>query len=321
MKAVILAGGFGTRLRPLTYSIPKPLVPLVGKPLIVRMIESLPQSVDTVVLAVSYMKEALEEHFHSQPCGRKVVVVHEPTPLGTGGAIKNVSQYLDETFIAMNGDCISSLDLRALVKAHREKGGMGTIALWQVEDPSAFGVVELDKANRIVNFQEKPKRDEARSDLINAGYYVFEPEILDYIGKGQVSIEREVFPNILDYGLFGHRFAGHWMDCGTRESFLAAQAKLLQLESASPPNHCEGCTIEPPNLIRSSSIRNARIGPFACIEPGVVISEGCQVSNSLIMKGAILEPNCTVSGSIVGPKMVVCKDSNLSDIILANKQA
>ena len=320
MKAVILAGGFGTRLRPLTYSIPKPLVPLVGKPLIIRMIESMPQSVDTVVLAVSYMKEALEEHFHSQPCGRKVVVVHEPTPLGTGGAIKNVAQYLDETFIAMNGDCISSLDLRALVRAHREKGGIGTIALWQVEDPSAFGVVELDKASRIINFQEKPKREEARSDLINAGYYVFEPEILDYIGKGQVSIEREVFPNILDYGLFGHRFTGHWMDCGTRESFLAAQAKVLQLEPPSPSASCEGCTLEPPNLIRSSSIGNARIGPFVCIEPNVTISKGCVVSNSLIMKGAILEPNCTVSGSIVGPKMVVCKESDLSDTILANKQ-
>jgi mannose-1-phosphate guanylyltransferase len=320
MKAVILAGGFGTRLRPLTYSVPKPLVPLVGRPLIVRMIESLPQSVDTVVLAVSYMKEALEEHFLSQPCGRKVVVVHEPSPLGTGGAIKNVAQHLDETFIAMNGDCISSLDLRSLVKVHREKGGIGTIALWQVDDPSAFGVVELDKACRIVNFQEKPKKEEARSDLINAGYYVFEPEILDYIGKGQVSIEREVFPNVLDYGLFGHRFVGHWMDCGTRESFLAAQAKILDLEPAASSPSCESCVIEPPNLIRSSSIRNARIGPYACIESGATVSEGCEVNNSLVMKGALLEPCCKVSGSIIGPKTVVAKDSVISNVILATKQ-
>lgn len=319
MKAVILAGGFGTRLRPLTYSVPKPLVPLVGKPLIVRMIESLPQSVDTVVLAVSYMKEALEEHFLSQPCGRKVVVVHEPSPLGTGGAIKNVAQHLDETFIAMNGDCISSLDLRSLVKVHREKGGIGTIALWQVDDPSAYGVVELDRACRIVNFQEKPKKEEARSDLINAGYYVFEPEILDYIGKGQVSIEREVFPNVLDYGLFGHRFTGHWMDCGTRESFLAAQAKVLELEPCLPSPACEGCDIEPPTLIRSSSIKYSKIGPNACIEPGVMISDGCQVSNSLIMKGAVLETNCSVSGSIIGPKMIINKDSNISETIVANR--
>jgi mannose-1-phosphate guanylyltransferase len=319
MKAVILAGGYGTRLRPLTYSIPKPLVPLVGKPLIVRMIESLPQSVDTVVLAVSYMKEALEEHFKSQPCGKKVVVVHEASPLGTGGAIKNVAQHLDETFIAMNGDCISSLDFRSLVKTHRENGGIGTIALWQVDDPTAFGVVELDKANRVINFQEKPRREEARSDLINAGYYVFEPEILDYIGKGQVSIEREVFPNILDYGLFGHRFTGHWMDCGTRESFLAAQAMILDLEQPSSPSACEGCSIEPPNLIRSGAARGARLGPHACIEAGVAISEGCQVSNSLIMKGAVLEPRCLVTDSIIGPKVVVGKDSHVSESILAIK--
>ena len=318
MKAVILAGGFGTRLRPLTYTVPKPLVPMVGKPLITRMIESLPQSVDTVVLAVSYMREALEEHFLSNPCGRKVVVVNEPSPLGTGGAIKNVSQFLDETFIAMNGDCVSSLDLRSLVKAHREKGGLGTIALWQVDDPSAFGVVELDKSCRIVNFQEKPKREEARSDLINAGYYVFEPEILDYIGKGQVSIEREVFPNILDYGLFGHRFTGHWMDCGTRESFLAAQAKILESEPQTSATTKGACAIDPPNLIRSP-IRNARIGPYVCIEPGVTISEGCDISNSLIMKGAVLEPCCKVSGSIIGPKIIVGKDSVIVDTIMASK--
>jgi mannose-1-phosphate guanylyltransferase len=320
MKAVILAGGFGTRLRPLTYSVPKPLVPLVGKPLILRMIESLPQSVDTVVLAVSYMKEALEEYFQSQPCGRKVVVVHEPSPLGTGGAIKNVAQHLDETFIAMNGDCISSLDLRSLMKMHREKGGIGTIALWQVEDTSAFGVVELDKSCRIVNFQEKPKKEEARSNLINAGYYVFEPDILDYIGKGQVSMEREVFPNILDYGLFGHKFTGHWMDCGTRESFLAAQAKILEIEPTPPATSSGACAVEPPNLIRSSSIKNARIGPYACIEPGATICDGCQVSNSLIMKGALLEPCCKVSGCIIGPKTVVSKDSVVSNAILASKQ-
>ncbi len=321
MKAVILAGGLGTRLRPLTYSVPKPLIPLVGKPLIVRMIESLPQSVDTVILAVSYMKEALEEHFLTQPCGKKVLVVHEVNPLGTGGALKNVAQHLDETFIAMNGDCISSLDYRSLVKAHRENGGIGTIALWQVADPTAYGVVEMDRNGRIVNFQEKPQREEARSDLINAGLYVFEPDIFDYIGKGQVSIEREVFPFVLDYGLFGHRFTGYWTDCGTRETFLAAQAKVLDLEPSSSmaSASCEGCMIEYPSLIRTSSARNAKIGPYACIEPGASIAEGCEVSNSLIMKGAVLKPGCKVSGSIVGPKVIVGRDSNISEVILAIK--
>ncbi|MCU0861975.1 MAG: NDP-sugar synthase [Methanomassiliicoccales archaeon] len=318
MKAVILAGGLGTRLRPLTYTVPKPLIPLVGKPLIVRMIESLPQSVDTVILAVSYMREALEDHFRVQPCGRKVIIVNEPSPMGTGGAIKNVAHHLDETFIAMNGDCISSLDLREMVKRHRECGGIGTIALWQVEDPSAFGVVQLDRNERIIDFQEKPKREEARSDLINAGYYVFEPEILDYIGKGQVSIEREVFPRVLGYGLFGHRFTGHWMDCGTRETFLAAQAKVLELESPPPPSQ-EGCCFLSPSLVRSANIRSATVGPNACIEAGAVIGEGAEVSGSLVMRGACLGPGCSVRGSIIGPNYKVGKDEKVEDSVLANR--
>jgi len=319
MKAVILAGGLGTRMRPLTYTIPKPLLPLVGKPLVARMIESLPPNVDTVVLAVSYMREALEDHFKANPCGRKVIIVNEPSPLGTGGAIKNVSQHLDETFIAMNGDQISSVDLKAMVRQHRENGGIGTIALWRVEDPTAFGVVEVRRDGRVVDFQEKPRREEARSNLINAGYYVFEPDILDYIGKGQVSMEREVFPNILDFGLFGLRFEGHWMDCGTRENFLRAQQRLLEIEQPPLPSLGPGCVITPPDLVRSGAISGAKLGPFACIEPGVTISEGCEVVNSLIMKGAILESGVRVRNSIVGPGKGIGKDEIITDMILADK--
>jgi len=321
MKAVILAGGLGTRMRPLTYTIPKPLIPLVGKPMITRMIEALPSSVDAVILAVSYMREALEDYFLSSPCGRKVIVVNEPTPLGTGGAIKNVAQYLDETFIAMNGDQISSLDLKPMVRTHREKGGIGTVALWEVEDPSAFGVVELDKSTRILNFQEKPKKEEACSNLINAGYYVFEPEILDYIGKGQVSIEREVFPAILEFGLFGHKFGGYWMDCGTRSSFLAAQSKLLELEDPAVPTlkADANCIITSPNMIRSTSLKGAKIGPYSCIEPGVVMQEGSEVVNSLLMKGAILETGSKVVESIIGPGKKVLQGETVLGAIMSDK--
>ena len=319
MKAVILAGGLGTRMRPLTYAIPKPLIPLVGKPLVVRMIESLPSSVDTVILAVSYMKEALEDYFRVSPCGRKIIIVNETTPLGTGGAIKNVAQHLDETFIAMNGDQISSVGLKAMVRAHREKGGLGTIALWQVDDPTAFGVMEVQMDGRVVNFQEKPKLEEARSNLINAGYYVFEPDILDYIGKGQVSIEREVFPVILDHGLFGFRFEGYWTDCGTRQNFLAAQRKLLEIENPANPPLDPSCVIAPPNLIRSSAMRGVRIGPYACIEEGVDLAQGCEVGNSLVMKGARLEVGAKVLNSIVGPGKKVGKDETIMDCICAAK--
>ena len=149
MKAVILAGGLGTRLRPITYRTPKPLVPLVGKPIVMHIIDSLPSSVDTVVLAVSYMKDELEEYFRVNDCGRKVILVNETTPLGTGGAIKNVEEHLDGTFIVINGDVLTSIDFNSMVDHHRQKGGIGTISLWQVEDPTAFGVVGLDQHGRI----------------------------------------------------------------------------------------------------------------------------------------------------------------------------
>ncbi len=153
MKALILAGGLGTRLRPLTYSMPKPLIPLLGKPLVRYIIDALPAQVDTVILAVSYMKDALEDYFKSVDLGRKIILVNETEPLGTGGAIRNVSEHLDGTFFAFNGDIVSSLDLKALLRFHREKGGIATLSLWQVEDPSPFGVVKLNGEGRILDFQ------------------------------------------------------------------------------------------------------------------------------------------------------------------------
>ncbi len=318
MKAVILAGGLGTRLRPLTYSIPKSLVPIAGKPLIRRVIDTLPSSVDTVILAVSYMKEALEDYFRVEPCGRKVILVNETSPMGTGGALKNVAQHIDGTFIVQNGDCVSSLDIKAMVRGHRETGGIGTLALWEVEDPSAFGVVEMERSMRIMDFQEKPSRAEAKSNLINAGVYVFEPEILDYIGKGQVSIEREVFPRILEYGLFGHRFEGFWVDCGTLKNTLVAQRALLDKDSPPGPSNLD-CQLIPPNLILSREMKGCHVGPNVCIEPDVRIGEGAYVDNALIMKGANIGANCKVSGSIIGPGIKVDDNESVVDSIIANR--
>jgi mannose-1-phosphate guanylyltransferase len=316
MKAVILAGGLGTRLRPLTYSIPKPLVPLAGKPLIRRIIDGLPSSVDTVILAVSYMRDALEDYFRVEPCGRKVILVNESSPMGTGGALKNVAQHIDGTFIVQNGDCVSSLDIKAMVRAHRESGGLGTVALWEVEDPSAFGVVNLERNMRITEFQEKPSLAEAKSNLINAGVYVFEPEILDYIGKGQVSIEREVFPHVLEYGLYGHRFQGFWVDCGTLKNTLVAQRAMLDKENPPAPADFD-CTLIPPNLIRARELRGCHIGPNVCIEPEAKIGAGTRVENALIMKGANLGNNCRISGSIIGPGIKVNDGESVIESIVA----
>jgi mannose-1-phosphate guanylyltransferase len=321
MKAVILAGGLGTRLRPITYKTPKPLVPLVGKPLVMHIIDSLPPRVDTVVLAVSYMKDVLEEYFRVNDCGRKVILVNETSPLGTGGAIKNVEGHLDDTFIVINGDVLTSIDINSMVKYHREKGGIGTISLWQVEDPTAFGVVGLDHDHRITAFQEKPSKAEAVSNMINAGVYVFEPDLLDNIGKGAVSLEKEVFPKVLDQGLFGYAYEGYWVDCGTRENYLKAQKTLMDLgETRNQPAKLSGKVelLEPLHLT-GTRLDSCTVGPYVFAEPNVTIGAGAKVSNSTLMRGVVIGPGAVVRNSMIGPGFLVERDQGAIDVILANR--
>ncbi|MDH7509003.1 MAG: NDP-sugar synthase [Methanomassiliicoccales archaeon] len=306
MKAVILAGGMGTRLRPLTNIIPKPLIPLVDKPLISHIIDSLPRYIDTVFLAVNYKKDVLEDYF-KKTHGRKVILVEEREPLGTGGALKNVSRYLDDTFVACNGDIISSIDVAAMIEEHRQKGGIGMIALWRVNDPSAFGAVSLSEDKRIELFQEKPKPGEACSNLINAGIYVFEPEILDCIGDGFVSLEREVFPKILDRGLYGYSFDGYWVDCGVRENLLEAQRILLSErgEVCLDSRIDAKARIVSPNFITDAEIGSATVGPCVCICGRSVVHDGAKVSCSLLMEGSVVGRGAVVRNSIVGPNVRV----------------
>lgn len=316
MKALILAGGMGTRLRPLTNFTPKPLIPLLQKPMVMHIIDPLPPEVDTVVLAVSYMREALESYFRENDCGRKVLLVNEEEPLGTGGAIRNVRRYLDDTFLCFNGDIVSSLDLGAFIRFHRRNRGIGTLALWQVPDPSAFGVVRMD-GERIIDFQEKPSPGTAVSDLINAGVYVFEPELLDHIPGGVVSLERAVFPKILDRGLFGHRFQGYWVDCGTPQSYLRAQSELLEngLELLSPSS-MEGCQIIGANRIDGASLSNCRVGPHVCAMRGSAIMDGSTVERSVLMEGAKVGRGCTVRNCLLGPGAEVADGRSLQGEVL-----
>ncbi|HOE52294.1 MAG TPA: NDP-sugar synthase [Methanomassiliicoccales archaeon] len=317
MKALILAGGMGTRLRPLTLSTPKPLLPLLDRPMVMHIIDSLPAEVDTVVLAVSYMKDLLEGYFLKHDCGRKVVLVNEEEPLGTGGAVRNVRQYLDGTFLCFNGDIISSLDLNDMLAFHRRHGGIGTLALWRVQDPSAFGVVGLEGA-RITVFQEKPAPGEAISDLINAGVYVFEPELLEHIPPGVVSLERQVFPNVLDRGLYGYRFDGHWVDCGTPAGYLEAQRALLERgRTKVAPAIVRGSELIGPNYIDGASLSGCRVGPFVCALPGASIGEGSTVEGSVLMEGATIGRGCTVRACLLGPGTVVKDGSALQGRALA----
>lgn len=320
MKALVLAGGLGTRLRPLTYSMPKPVVPLLGKPLVRHIIDPLPEEVDTVVLAVSYMKDFLERYFRENELGREIILVNEDQPLGTGGAVKNVARYLDDTFFAFNGDVVCSLDMDAMLRYHRSHGGIGTMSLWEVEDPSAFGVVATDASGRITSFQEKPRREDALSNRINAGAYIFEPELLDFIPDGVVSIEKQVFPNVLHRGLFGYNFEGYWVDAGTRESFLRAQATLLDVKGGTVACALRtkgGVQLVGNNMVEASHVEPCRIGPHVFIERGVEVREGAEVSESMVMSGAVIGKDARVRGSIIGPGVRVEDGSTVEGTILS----
>ena len=314
MKAVLLVGGKGTRLRPLTYRIPKPLVPVMGKPLIMHVIDSLREEVDETIIPVGYKREMMEEFFKDDPSPRKVTIVEEKEPMGTGGAVKNVESHIDGPFLVVNGDSISSLDLRAFIDFHRRKKAFATISLWEVDDPTPFGVVDLDPECRIRRFQEKPTAEEAFSCLINAGVYALEYEALDFIGEGFVSMEREVFPNILDRGMYGMRFDGYWIDCGTRESLLAAHRALMDIR----------CEPEEGRIIveEGASVEGADIGPYTYVSRGAALGVGSVIAGSVVYEDAVIGERCRVVNSIIDASADVPDgDAVISRIVSAVKDS
>jgi len=301
MKAVLLVGGMGTRLRPLTYRIPKPLVPVMGKPLIMHVIDSIPSEVDEVIVPIGYKRDVMEEYLKAHPPGRRITLVDEPEPLGTGGAVKNVEDLIDGQFLVINGDVITSLDVASFVKFHRAKGGIASISLWPVDDPSPFGVAQLDSESRITRFQEKPKREEAFSNLINAGAYALEREVLDLIGEGFVSMEREVFPKLLDKGMYGYEFDGHWVDCGTRENLLNAFRTLMRQDTKVSRNSVsEGAKIVGPSVIEDEAVvAGATIGPNTYVSSRCVVGPLTSINGSVLYEDVRVGARCRISDSII----------------------
>ncbi len=305
MQTVILAGGLGTRLRPLTYTTPKPLLPILNEPMIERLIKSLPREIDKVVLAVSYMFERLKIHFDEHDVGREVVLVEEKEPLGTGGAIKNIESQLDSTFIVFNGDVISSLDVLAMMDFHVKSGGMGTISMWEVEDPTRYGIVDTDAGSKISRFHEKPSPEDIFSNWINAGVYVLEPEILGLMKANKViSIEREIFPPLAEEGkLYGFKFRGYWLDAGTPEAYLQAHRILLdEGKSRNSPDLEVEAKINPPVLVGENCriAAGSELGPYTCLGNDIEVLEGTRTSNSVVLDAVKIGRNNRLEECIVG---------------------
>jgi len=306
MEAIILVGGLGTRLRPLTHTIPKPLLPLANIPMVERMVRKLPNVFDTAILAVNYGLTEMKEYFEKREIGKKIIIVPEEEPLGTGGAMRNCFDYVTGTTAVFNGDVVSSIDLNKMLEQHIKTKARGTLALWEVENPSRFGVVEL-KDGEILQFQEKPEKGTELSNLINAGTYLLEPDILEMIPSNQkISIERDIYPKVAGNGLYGFPFEGYFIDSGTPESYLKANFKCIGKDGTAVH---KGASIRGPSLIHENAeLQDCIIGPNAIIGSDVKM-EKCVVRRSVILSyvnsyGSVIE-DC-----IAGPNISIERDMN-----------
>jgi mannose-1-phosphate guanylyltransferase len=304
MQAIVLVGGEGTRLRPLTSDVPKPAVTLVDRPFLAYAIEWLAaHGVTEVVLACGFLPDVLRGALgdEERQAGVAITYVAEPEPLGTAGAIRfaadAIGDRLEDRFLALNGDVLADLDLSALVAEHEERGARATIALHPVEDSFAYGLVRRDREGRVLEFLEKT--GEPVPGEINAGAYVLERSVFDLVPAGRaVSIEREVFPHLVGEGLYGLLLDGYWMDIGTPERYLQASWDILEgrVETRVMPTA--------PGLLMATEATvaaDARVGPRAVVSPGCRLEEGAQVTESVLLDGCVVGVNARVEGSILAP--------------------
>jgi NDP-sugar pyrophosphorylase family protein len=307
LKAVVLAGGEGTRLRPLTYATPKPLLPIANRSFLEHQLTWLAgHGVTEVVLSIGYRPDAFTGRFaHGAVAGLRLAYAVETQPLGTAGAIRFAAETggFADRFLACNGDVLTDLDVTALVRFHDQSGAEATISLTRVEDPSAFGVVPTAPDGRVLGFVEKPPPGEAPTDWINAGTYVLEVSVLQLIAPGRaVSIERETFPALLqrDAKLYALASPAYWLDIGTPSKYLQANIdRLVGGKSLCPPD----ATVAAGAIVESS-----------VLGPGVVVGEGARVARSVLLEGARVDAGAVVVDSVVGARAVIGRGAAVEDM-------
>ena len=306
MQALILAGGAGTRLRPLTETVPKPVLPLAGRPHIAYVIDWLERhGVDDVVVSSGHLAGGVREALRELE-GVSIRYAEEPDARGTAGAIRFAEDLLGERFLVLNGDILCDLDLTAMISQHAQTGARATIALYPVEDPSAYGLVRRKPDGAITDFLEKPDAAEIDTDEINAGAYVLERSVLDLIPPdAEVSIEREVFPRLVGEGLYGRRLEGYWIDIGTPEHFLQANWDILERRVETVTGERlddDGVLIdEGVELAASATLagpavlaRGVSVAPGARVGPRAVLGQNSSVAADTVIEGSVLLPGCRV---------------------------
>jgi NDP-sugar pyrophosphorylase family protein len=323
MKAILLAGGKGTRLRPLTVHTPKPIVPILNRPFLYYQIDLLKQvpEIDEVILSLNYQPRRIEEIFgEGADLGVRLRYVVEPMPLGTGGAIRYAGDSLTDSVVVFNGDVLTSVDLGAVLRLHRERRAKATIVLTPVENPRAYGLVETDSDANIKRFLEKPGEDEITCNTINAGIYVLEPDTFDRIPKDTAwSIERSFFPSLIERGetFVAYIYDGYWIDIGTPAKYLQVHRDIMDGRyqappfAGTPPATCwispdakidQGVELHGPCFVDEAVVvkAGARVLPYSVIGRHTHIAEGAVIDGAIIWPNSWIGPEAVVRSSLVG---------------------
>lgn len=322
MKAMVLAGGLGTRLRPLTLTRPKHLLPIANRPHLEHVFDLLERhGIDEVVLTTSYLAGAFEEVVaRARGRGLEVRVTHEDEPLGTAGAMRNALPLMgDDTFLVFNGDILTDCDLTGVLAFHRDRGAEATIWLQPVDDPSAFGVVPTDEDGRVQGFIEKPPPGAAPTNLINAGVYVLSPSVLDRVPEGAIwSAERQLFPTLVEEKapIFALATAAYWMDIGTPQKYLTANMDALAGRFRTP----DGLNVGDASVLRGAGSEigeGARVSS-ACLGDGSGVGAGAVVEESVLLPGARVGRDAVVRRSILGEGVRIADGARLEEETIAD---
>ena len=317
MDVVVLAGGFGTRLRPWTEGRAKPLLPVLDKTLLERVVECVPNElIDRVVIAAGYSITEMEKFFSSSDLPYDIIISVEDNPLGTGGAIAKSLEHLsgDGPVLILNGDLVSSVDVNQLLNYHQEKKASITLSLWHVDDPSRFGVCGLDESGMITRFQEKPEPGTEFSNLINAGCYLIERDVLESLSSKKHSMEREVFPLIADAGkMSGLEFKGYFVDAGTPSSFIDATQVCI-----SNKRYTVG-SISNDSWFYDDIISGSIISGSS-VSSDVTIGDGCEIVDCVILSGAKIGNGCKLFRCLIGESCIINNHSNISDKVIGHHE-
>jgi mannose-1-phosphate guanylyltransferase len=301
-----MAGGKGTRLRPLTNNVPKPLIQILDKKAIEYIVDTLARAgIDGIIITSCYKFDTLVD-FLGDGCHHGVQALYsiEPQPMGTAGGVKKLEQYLDDTFVVGSADVIADFDLKKVIEFHKDSGAIATLALTEVENPTEFGIVGLDDKGRIQKFKEKPKPEEVFSNLINAGIYILEPEIFDYIpADTKYDFSKDLFPSLLEAGepLFGCQIDGLWIDIGRPLDLLKATKAMMQRNGKK---------------VEGQIASSAKLGDHIYIEKGAVVHEAAEIVDSAIFSGALVGAGAKVINSVVYPQAVIEGETKVTNSII-----